>query len=142
MKRLLALFLACLVSVAGLAQEPLPPPAPPPPDAPDSLPAAQTLSPTPLRVNPKLKKKTVVVYLRDGRTFEGKLIELTDTSLRLRIDGRDFRTGKPYCRVEEIQLTGVALIERKPSRAWIAAVVVGGAGVTVLLLVLAAMTSD
>lgn len=142
MRRFLAIFLAALVSLALVAQESPPagsvPPAPPPAD----LQAAPALSPAPLRVSPSLLKKKVVVYLRDGRAFEGKLIELTDTSLRLKMDWREFRTGKRVSRIEKIQLTDVALIERKPSRAWIAAVVVGGVGVTLLLLVLAAMTSD
>lgn len=142
MHKVLAILLALLVPAAAPGQESQPTGPLPPPATPAAAQAAIVQPPVTLRVNPKLRNKKVVVYLRDGRSFEGKLIELTDTSLRLRIDGRDFRTGKPYRRVEEIQLTEVALIERKPSRAWIAAAVAGGVGGTLLILYLLVLTSD
>ena len=142
MKRTLAILLALLVPGAALPQESHPVGNAPPPATPASPQAVQTQAAPPLRVNPKLRKKAVVVYLRDGRTFEGKLVELTDTSLRLRMDWREFRTGKPVSRVEEIPLADVALIERKPSRAWIAAAIAGGAAATVLVLLFLAASSD
>ncbi len=60
-----------------------------------------------MRVDPKLVNKKVVVYLHDGRVYKGKLVELTEDFLRMRIDKR----------TEEVVLTEVARVERQP-RNW------------------------
>src|SRR3989304_4214005 len=81
--------------------------------------AAPALEPSlpPAWVDPNLEGKTVKVYFRDGRLYEGKLVELTDEALRLKM-------GK---RVEPIPLTEVARVERaKSNRKWLAIAVVVG----------------
>ena len=55
------------------------------------------------QVDPKLVHKKVVVQLRDGRLYEGKLVELTDDFLRLKM-------GKA---TEKVMLTEVATVERQ-----------------------------
>ena len=79
-----------------------------------AAPQAETSLP-PAWVDANLEGKTVKVYFRDGRLYEGKLVELTDNFLRLKM-------GK---RVETIPLTEVARVERKPRRLWVPFAVVG-----------------
>ena len=57
----------------------------------------------PAWVDPELVKKNVKVYFRDGRVYEGKLVELTDDFLRLKM-------GKV---TEKVMLTEVATVERQ-----------------------------
>lgn len=52
----------------------------PPIETADSQPAAPEPRP-PVRVDPRLVNKKVVVYLRDGRVYRGKLIKLTGNEL-------------------------------------------------------------
>jgi len=84
---------------------------------------------TPGLVDPKLLKKDVVVHLHDGRAYRGKLVELTQESLRLRmLDRWDSTQGKAVYRTEEIALTDVAGVERQQgqrSRAWLAVAIAG-----------------
>jgi len=78
----------------------------------------------PAWVDPNLEGKTVKVYFRDGRLYEGKLVALTDDALRLKM-------GK---RIQTIPLTEVARVERKPSRPWWPhAVALGMIGVSVVI---------
>ena len=101
--------------------------------APES--AAPALEPSlpPAWVDPNLEGKTVKVYFRDGRLYEGKLVELTDEALRLKM-------GK---RVETIPLTEVARVERaKSNRKWLAIAVVVGTLAVVGAIVGAAVTGE
>ena len=129
MKTLLVVFL--LVAVAlNTAGEPCARVAKS--QAPES--AAPTLEPSlpPAWVDPNLEGKTVKVYFRDGRLYEGKLVELTDEVLRLKM-------GK---HIETMRLTEVARVERKP-RNWVLPVAIGAAvGGTLLILFVAAASSD
>lgn len=59
----------------------------------------------PPKVDPSLVNKKVVVHLRDGRVLKGKLVEITDDALHLKIDGR----------MEKVNLAQVAAVERQPS---------------------------
>lgn len=84
---------------------------------------------SPLRVDPKLVGKKVVVYCRDGRAYQGKLLELTPTSLRLGIDNR----------VQELAYNEVGAVQRKQQNIWKTIFilnVVGGA-IATLVIVLA-----
>ena len=120
MKRLLVLFLALGLPL-GAASEPCARVA--------AATAAQTERPA--WVDPNLEGKTVKVYFRDGRLYEGKLVELTNEALQLKM-------GK---RVETIPLTEVARVERKPRLAWlpfaVAGVALGMIAVAVLITVAA-----
>lgn len=83
----------------------------------------------PVWVAPALVKKKVVVYLRDGRVYKGKLLALSDDFLRLKI-------GK---RTEKIALTEVAGVERQRSRVWLGIAVAGLAvGAVALVFVIGA----
>ena len=104
MKRLLVLFLALGLPL-GAASEPCARVA--------AATAAQTERPA--WVDPNLEGKTVKVYFRDGRLYEGKLVELTDEALRLKM-------GK---HIETIRLTEVARVERKPRRVWLPFAIAG-----------------
>jgi len=122
MKRLLVLFLALGLPL-GAASEPCARVA--------AATAAQTERPA--WVDPNLEGKTVKVYFRDGRLYEGKLVELTDEALRLKM-------GK---RVETIPLTEVARVERaKSNRKWLAIAVVVGTLAVVGAIVGAAVTGE
>ena len=112
MKTLLVVFLLAAL-ILDAAAEPCARAAKLP--APES--AAPALEPSlpPAWVDPNLEGKTVKVYFRDGRLYEGKLVELTDEALRLKM-------GK---RVETIALGEVARVERKPRRLWVPFAVVG-----------------
>ena len=120
MKRLLVLFLALGLPL-GAASEPCARVA--------AATAAQTERPA--WVDPNLEGKTVKVYFRYGRLYEGKLVELTNEALQLKM-------GK---RVETIPLTEVPRVERKPRRAWlpfaVAGVALGMIAVAVLITVAA-----
>ncbi len=83
-------------------------------------------------VDPGLEGKTVKVYFRDGRLYEGKLVDLTDEVVRLKM-------GK---RIETIRLTEVARVERKPRRVWLPFAVAGVAIGTVLVVGMIAAMSD
>ena len=121
MKRLLVLFLALGLPL-GAASEPCARVA--------AATAAQTERPA--WVDPNLEGKTVKVYFRDGRLYEGKLVGLTDEALRLKM-------GK---RIETISLTEVARVERKPRNwKWVAIAVVG-AVVAVGFIVGAVVTGE
>ncbi len=96
-----------------------------------SAPVAGTDLP-PAWVDPGLQGKTVKVYFRDGRLYEGKLVELTDEVLRLKM-------GK---HIETIRLTDVARVERKPRRVWLPFAVAGVAIGTVLVVGMIAAMSD
>jgi len=97
----------------------------------ETAPATQADLP-PAWVDPGLEGKTVKVYFRDGRLYEGKLVELTDESLRLKM-------GK---RVETIALTEVARVERKPRRVWLPFAVAGVALGTILVVGMIAAMQD
>ncbi|MFQ5664268.1 MAG: hypothetical protein ACE5HL_10595 [Terriglobia bacterium] len=74
--------------------------------------------------------KKVVVYLRDGRVYKGKLVELTDDFLRLKMRKR----------TEKIALTEVGSVERKRSRAWLGVAIAGLAiGAVAVAALIAAM---
>jgi hypothetical protein len=100
----------------------------------------ETRAPTPVAdtnppawVDPGLKGKTVKVYFRDGRLYEGKLVEVTDEVLRLKM-------GK---HIETIRLTEVARVERKPRRAWLPFAVAGVAvGVTFAIVAIAVAAQE
>ena len=130
MKTLLVVFLLAAL-IRDAAAEPCARAAKLP--APES--AAPALEPSlpPAWVDPNLEGKTVKVYFRDGRLYEGKLVELTDEALRLKM-------GK---RVETIPLTEVARVERaKSNRKWLAIAVVVGTLAVVGAIVGAAVTGD
>ena len=96
-----------------------------------AAPQAETSLP-PAWVDANLEGKTVKVYFRDGRLYEGKLVGLTDEALRLKM-------GK---RIETISLTEVARVERKPRNwKWVAIAVVG-AVVAVGFIVGAVVTGE
>ena len=130
MKTLLVVFLLAAL-ILDAAAEPcarvakLQAPETPAPAAAANLPPAW--------VDPNLEGKTVKVYFRDGRLYEGKLVELTDEALRLKM-------GK---RVETIPLTEVARVERaKSNRKWLAIAVVVGTLAVVGAIVGAAVTGE
>lgn len=100
--------------------------------APESAVPALEPSLPPAWVDPNLEGKTVKVYFRDGRLYEGKLVELTDEALRLKM-------GK---RIETISLTAVARVERKPRRVWLPFAVAGVAIGTILVVGMIAAMSD
>jgi len=130
MKTLLVVFLLAAL-ILDAAAEPCARAAKLP--APES--AAPALEPSlpPAWVDPNLEGKTVKVYFRDGRLYEGKLVELTDEALRLKM-------GK---RVETIPLTEVARVERaKSNRKWLAIAVVVGTLAVVGAIVGAAVTGE
>lgn len=84
----------------------------------------------PAWVSPALVNKKVVVYLRDGRVYKGKLVELTDDFLRLKMRKR----------TEKIALTEVGSVERKRSRAWLGVAIAGLAiGAVAVAALIAAM---
>jgi len=141
-KRLSVVLLASLLAfTAAPAQEPSAPPPQPdgsPRDAADVAvgstdTAAQTQQPqAPAHVDQGLVKKKVVVYFRDGRVYKGKLVELTDDFLRLKVNGR----------TEKVELTEVAKVERAPSRAALVVAITALAVGAVALVVLIAATRD
>ncbi|MFQ5927402.1 MAG: hypothetical protein ACE5MH_08210 [Terriglobia bacterium] len=70
----------------------------------------------PRGLNRKLRKKMVVVHLRDGGAYQGKLVKLTQESLHLRVpDGRNAKVKRVH-RTEIIALTDVASVGRPVSR--------------------------
>ena len=100
--------------------------------APETPAPAAAANLPPAWVDPGLEGKTVKVYFRDGRLYEGKLVGLTDEALRLKM-------GK---RIETISLTEVARVERKPRNwKWVAIAVVG-AVVAVGFIVGAVVTGE
>jgi len=112
MKTLLVVFL--LVAVAlNTAGEPCARVAKS--QAPETPAPAAAANLPPAWVDPGLEGKTVKVYFRDGRLYEGKLVELTDEALRLKM-------GK---HIETIRLTEVARVERKPRRVWLPFAIAG-----------------
>lgn len=128
MKSVVAPLLALLLPIATLGQQapfsPLPVPADSSQEAagsPAQEPAAKPELPA--RVDPGLVKKKVVVYFRDGRVYKGKLVELTDDFLRLKMNGR----------TERIALTEVARVDRQP-RNWLAVAIVAAVAGPVLVL--------
>ena len=128
MKTLLVVFLLAAL-ILDAAAEPCARAAKLP--APETAPATQADLP-PAWVDPGLEGKNVKVYFRDGRLYEGKLVELTDEALRLKM-------GK---RIETIALTEVARVERKPRNwKWVAIAVVG-AVVAVGFIVGAVVTGE
>ena len=129
MKTLLVVFLLAAL-VLGAAAEPCARAAKL--QAPESAAPQTETSLPPAWVDPGLEGKTVKVYFRDGRLYEGKLVELTDEVLRLKM-------GK---RIETIALGEVARVERKP-RTWVLPVAIAGAvGGTLLILYALAVSSD
>ncbi|MFQ5664266.1 MAG: hypothetical protein ACE5HL_10585 [Terriglobia bacterium] len=68
----------------------------------------------PAAVDPKLLNKKVVVHLHDGRVYKGKLVEITD----------DFLLLKMHKRTEKIMLTEVASVERQRRNKWKIALIV------------------
>ncbi len=73
------------------------------------------------RFNPKLRKKKVIVYLRDGRAYKGKVAEVTAESLTLKTKDRDPVSGKKKKRERSFTPDEVALIEgsRGQGRTWL-----------------------
>lgn len=108
--RTVELLAAALVggSLGLVAQKQASGPQAPPPARPDPLAQASR----------KLRGKEVVVYLKDGRSFRGKLVEVTGDSLQLRMQAGYDQAGKPAYRVETIPLRDVASLERveRPAR--------------------------
>ncbi len=79
-------------------------------------------------VNPAWVGKKVVVYLRDGTMYEGKLVDLTDDSLRLKVDEE----------TKEVPLAEVGSVEKQQGRGpWpaiaIAGLAIGAVAVGVLI---------
>ena len=88
---------------------------------------------TRLKVDPGLMNKKVVVHLRDGRTVKGKLLEVADDWVRVKVDGR----------TEQIALKDVASVERaKSSRKWLLIPIVVGALLVVGVIVGVAVTGE
>lgn len=146
MREAFAVLLAVLIPTAAFSQESQAAGTPPPPAIPVAAQAASMQPTTPLRVNPKLRNKQVVVYLRDGRAFTGKLLEIRPDAIILRVqNGWDPQTGKVIYRVESVNLSEVASVERvlpSPHRTpfWVHLALVGV--VLVLPLVAVATAKD
>ena len=106
MKKALALTLALLLPLAAAAQ------------------AIPPLSPSDeemLPIDPGLRKKTVLIRLRDGRTFQGKLKEIAADSLVLEV--RDFDTTKKkkvkrLQSINRVEVVWVEKVHRSYSRLW------------------------
>lgn len=139
--KLLATLLMFSLSAVVQAEEPVTPaearareraaiPAEPP--APTAAQESATQPQPPLRVDPSLLKKKIVVYTRDGSVYEGKLIEVTDDTLHLKRNGT----------VKSIPLVEVAVIERRRSRAALFVGIAGAVTGTLALLWLLGASSD
>jgi hypothetical protein len=124
--RLLAVFLAGLVpwtAAAGqdsswLHKSPLPQPdeqVAEPMEAPsEAIQQEKSLGPEPPKgLNHSLLKNTVVVFLRDDRKIEGKLLKLAPESLRLKVHVGTANKGKTIYRNEEIPLSAVVSVGRR-----------------------------
>ena len=82
-------------------------------------------------VDPKLLHKKVVVHLRDGRVFEGKLVELTNDFIRLKMDKR----------TETISLTELASVDRRKKRNWKLPLVIALAALAVTGIIVGAVVT-
>ncbi len=67
----------------------------------------------PKGLNRSLLKNTVVVFLRDDRKIEGKLLKLAPESLRLKVRIGTAKKGKTIYRNEEIPLSEVVSVGRR-----------------------------
>lgn len=129
MRRLVALLLALLLPSVTVAQAG---PQGPPPEPAISEQQAAADPEAPAQVDPALMNKKVVVHLRDGGVYKGKLIGLTQDSLRLKTDGR----------TDEIALAQVTMVERQRSRAWLGVAIAGIAVAAVAVGALIAAMQD
>lgn len=144
MRNLLAIFLALLVPLPAVGGCQYAPMAEHPKAAQQATPEPRSSTEKPTgneqasaktetaSVNPRLVGKKVVVYMHDGTTHKGKLLELTDDFLRLKM-------GKP---TEKIPLKDIARVERQSSRLGLAVAIAGLAVGAVALVWIAVASSD
>ncbi len=109
----------------------------PPIETADSQPAVPEPQP-PVRVDPKLVNKKVVVRLRDGQVYKGKLLEIAKEALRLKVKGR----------LETLQRAEVSSVELQPQqpskrrKVLLVTAVVVGIGFLIGAIVAAAVTGE
>jgi hypothetical protein len=126
MRRPLAFTLALLMPLAAVVQAASPPPL---------------TNEAVLPIDPGLRKKTVLVRLRDGRIFQGKLKEITADTLVLQVKDLDPATGKKVTRLETVDRTQVIWVEKTSSpnkRIW--GVALGLAAILVPIVIAFAAT--
>ena len=81
-----------------------------------------------LEVDPQLLKKKVEVHTKGGRVYRGKLIEIAPSYIKVRTNGT----------TEQIDLEGIATIQRQKARVGLAlgivGIAIGGIGLVVLIV--------
>jgi small nuclear ribonucleoprotein (snRNP)-like protein len=113
-KRVAAVLLTALLPAASQAQAA--------PGTGVDQPAQQQASPPRSKLDPALRDRKVVVYLRDARAYKGKVIKVEADSLSLRVKETDPATGKKVKRTQRLAAAEIALIEppRSGTLLWVA----------------------
>jgi small nuclear ribonucleoprotein (snRNP)-like protein len=118
-KRAAAVVLAALLPAASQAQAFPSLGIVPPARQQEAAPRAQ--------LDPALRGRKVVVYLRDARAYEGKVVAVDADSLSLQVKEIDPATGKKVKQTRTLAAADIALIERRGADAplWVATAVGG-----------------